>query len=155
MKSGTDHDDSAPQPCSIQLQQWNSQNRWTIGCRTHRCDAHAHYPDEASARAMFCCDRGARWRFIVHHLEDDPPPELVDLTGLAAAVHAYIQNDAVGERCLLAVWRYLDGQCFAVDVGITTVDQGKWLVHVRDDPADAHRTGREPEEYLTFQHVLE
>ena len=151
-----DEDSAARQPCAVQIHPWNSPDRWTIGCRTHHCDARTAYPDEASARAAFCCDRGARWWFIVHHLDDDPPPQLVDLTGLADEVRADIQNDTLGRHGLLVVWRYLDGRCNAVDIEITTVGQDEWLVHVRDDPADAgRRAGRKPEEYLTLHHVLE
>ncbi|MFC6094378.1 hypothetical protein [Saccharothrix lopnurensis] len=153
--TATTGSDQPPSPCDIQARPWSPHSRWSIGCRVHHCEAWADYPDEASARAAFCCDHGARWWFLVHHLDDDPPPALVDLTGLVDHVRTYIQNDALGQPCLLVVWRYLGGECRAVDVEITTTGKDEWLVHVTDAPDDVRRAGRSPRIYLTFHHILE
>ena len=53
MKLVTDHTASADRhPCAVETQPWRSQERWNVGCRTHRCQARSSYPDEVSARVV-------------------------------------------------------------------------------------------------------
>jgi len=148
-----DHPDN--QACSITTREWGTRGRWNVECATHQCQARNSYRDEPSAREAFVCDRGHRWLFIVHHLDDHVPPDLTDLTGLVEVIRAHLQNEALGMPGLLTVLRYQDASVHAVDVEAIATGEHQWSVSVSDNPDEAHSLGRVPQTYLTFRHHLE
>jgi hypothetical protein len=67
---------------------------------------------------MFRCDRGRRWTFILHWLDDQPRPSMVDLSGLYAHL-------ADGDE-IEVIWQYLlDGTCAPIDLQHRH-DGGEW-----------------------------
>lgn len=153
--SMTTPDQPDNQACSVTTRSWHTHDRWNVECTTHHCEARTSYLDEQSAREAFFCDRGRRWLFIVHQLDDHTPPGMVDLTSLVEVVRTHIQNEALGVPSLLMVLRYQDATLCAVDVEIVATDENQWLVHISDDLEEARALGRAPETYLTLQHDLE
>lgn len=122
---------------------------WVVRCDEHGCEMDARPTDRAEALWLFECDRGEGWRFIRHHLDDSPPPVMVDLSGLKGEVADFIGTEAAGGHPngadVLVLWRYmLDGTCrpLAVEYSPIADDGGRYDVVVTDEGDGT--------EYLTF-----
>ncbi|WP_158892721.1 hypothetical protein [Amycolatopsis anabasis] len=119
---------------------------FTTACRVHDCDSECNYSSEDEAEQRFRCDRGQRWRFIVHHRDDCPPPIMVGLSGLYEEVSTSVQNTAIRPDSgdILVLWRYLlDGTCERLRLRVSAAgsDRLRVVVESADD--------RAPMEYLS------
>lgn len=82
---------------------------WVTSCASHEFErTHTH------ENHVICCDFSLNWLFLAHTLEDETPPELLDLTGVYHEVRGWAQNRMCGnyDYDLQGVHRYLrDGTC--------------------------------------------
>ena len=148
-----------PKPCRVVTTRYPIG--WVVRCEPHDCEADRRFGDQADAIATFRCDRGRRWRFIVHHLDDQPPPVLVDLTELAEEITAFVHNESAGSAPdVLVVWRYLlDGTCQKLHLSMDDTGHGEVAVcvHAADAPPSGHPAGytEDATTYLVQQIILD
>lgn len=98
-------------PCELSTK--GGDHGWVTTCKAHGF-SRFHRFDNA-AEQMVRCDLGLKWAFLVHVMEGEEMPELMDLTGVYSELRGWAQNIAYNNSDSaepVVIHRYLlDGSC--------------------------------------------
>lgn len=123
-------------PCALSTK--GGDSGWITTCTSHGY-SRFHRFDNAEEQ-MVQCDLGLKWAFLVHVMDDEDMPELMDVTGVYSELRGWAQNIAYSNSESaepVVIHRYLlDGTCQR-DLTFANRDLGDNKVEVYLGAADA------------------